>query len=611
MQILFLIIGFSFGFFPKEFLITNCHLIFDGGDDFSGRNGPYDSITDTESIVEQRDHDQSFSMERPKSLSVGGAKLISLEEAQTRHNRSEFMDIKSNPINTPGGSSSYIEVGGGPSSLPDKYHTVLPVPRSWQKRKTHSWRSLFTRQRSSNTDMKGLHVAAPIAKDIVHPTLANPCLEEEKVKHISLRSEADKSNNGKKPGDSFEGKPLEICIRSSSADSLRTAGHSRSVSHDSYFDLLQSPLRGAAGSPSREFSELGINFDREEPEMRIFSESESLVSSPRVPKDSSNRRVARCRPDDHANAMHSLNPSPKKQPRLNITSSSDGRWATNNNNNNINNNTNTNVNRTHNTNSEECYRKRYKLENQAQGNMEGLQSLSEDFQFIDCITPEHTTNSSTSPIYACAQIHNPPSSQRSSIYENCPRIVQTNEERESFNSPEKKYSNAKDEDRYSYPGMGRNFTDEKRKSGASVSPQKDNDNLPLQNTGRYSYCDPKNPNKMSQSGINLVLRSSSADIVENDLTERAKGNIITPSSPSKSPRYSLLVGETSSENSSSLNTPVYEMDTSAKEMVLVDFKNNDFKYLSGNYAPKELCNVMVDDAEVGSKLLLSQLRTQI
>lgn len=85
--------------------------------------------------------------------------------------------------------------------------------------------------------------------------------------------------------------------RSASIDSLRTVGHSRSVSHDSYFDLLQSPLRsGAAGTclpggvgtqqqpvaaDSRELSELGLNFESEEPEMRIFSESESLVCSPR------------------------------------------------------------------------------------------------------------------------------------------------------------------------------------------------------------------------------------------------------------------------------------------------------------------------------------------
>lgn len=39
-------------------------------------------------------------------------------------------------------------------------------------------------------------------------------------------------------------KPIEVCVRSNSIDSLRTAGHSRSVSHDSYFDLLQSPQRG-------------------------------------------------------------------------------------------------------------------------------------------------------------------------------------------------------------------------------------------------------------------------------------------------------------------------------------------------------------------------------
>lgn len=88
-------------------------------------------------------------------------------------------------------------------------------------------------------------------------------------------------------GDQFDGKSIttDVCVRSNSVDSLRTAGHSRSVSHDSYFDLLQSPLRGVVNCTSREYSELGINFDREEPEMRLFSESESLVSSPKVAKE--------------------------------------------------------------------------------------------------------------------------------------------------------------------------------------------------------------------------------------------------------------------------------------------------------------------------------------
>lgn len=277
-------------------MITNCGLIFDADDDFDRcyESLQYDSsLTDTESLqIEQRDHhDHSLYIERPKSLSVGGPKLISLEEAQTRHNRLEFVDVsKSHPINTPGGCSSYIEVGGGPSSLPDKYHTVLPVPRSWQKRKTHSWKSLFTRNnapapRNSNSsqEMKRFNAATSAAKKSVL-SISRPCREEDAVTHISLRNGQDAIMA--KSSDIFDGKPMDICVRSGSIDSLRTAGHSRSVSHDSYFDLLQSPLRaGTATCGSRELSELGLNFDREEPEMRIFSESESLVSSPRVTKD--------------------------------------------------------------------------------------------------------------------------------------------------------------------------------------------------------------------------------------------------------------------------------------------------------------------------------------
>lgn len=563
-------------------------MIFDADDEFG--TDQYDSMTDTESIVEQRDHDQNLSVERPKSLSVGGTRLISLEEAQTRHNRSDFIDInKSNPINTPGGSSSYIEVGGGPSSLPDKYHTVLPVPRSWQKRKTHSWKSLFSRgQRSSNSDMKGLSIATPTAKDITHTTLVGSCLEEEQIKHISLRSDQENGvGAGGKDGGSFDGKPLEICVRSSSADSLRTAGHSRSVSHDSYFDLLQSPLRGVAGSPSREFSELGINFDREEPEMRIFSESESLVSSPRVPKDASGRRIARCRPEDYASVMSSVNPSPKKQPRLNTPSPNETRWNSGG--------------RTHPI-PDESFRKRYKLENQSQYNMEDLQSLSEDFQFIDCITPEHSTNNPNA-IYACVQVHNPPSSQRSSIYEDGSKSLPCSmtDGKEHRGSPEKKCMIEGDtkEDRYSYPGMGRNFTEEKRGPGTHTSPQKERENSPSKKAGRYSYCDPKNSARDSCSGINLVLRSSSVDVVEKGDGERARVSNVTPSSPSKSPRYSLLVGETSSENSSSLNTPVYDMDTSARELVPAESKNDSFKYLSEHYSTKESNNVvMSEDSEV-------------
>lgn len=555
-------------------------MIFNGDDDYGGRGDQNDSLTDSESIVEQRDHDQSLNIERPKSLSMGGAKLISLEEAQTRHNRSDFTEInKTNPINTPGGSSSYIEVGGGPSSLPDKYHTVLPVPRSWQKRKTHSWRSLFTRgQRNSNSEMKGLSVAAP---PIVHPTLGNQNSQKEQVQHISLRGEQDKVDNNNKE-ESYDNKALKICVRSTSADSLRTAGHSRSVSHDSYFDLLQSPLRTVAASPSREFSELGINFDREEPEMRIFSESESLVSSPRVPMESGSRRIARCRTDDYASAMNNVNPSPKKQPRLNTPSPCDQRWISNHNKSRMS--------------SDESFRKRYKLENQAQWNVDDLHSLSEDFQYIDSITPEHNTNPPTST-YVCVQVYNPPqsSSQRSSIYENCLKSSTHSLAKDDDN----KYSNAKDDNRYSYPGMGNNFTENKRNLNVSQDLQTEDSetNLFSHNSNRYSYCDPKNSHRDAQSGINVVLRSTSIDVVEKNMNDRCKPSAMTPSSPSKSPRYSLLVGETSSENSSSLNTPVYETDTSSRDTVPTNLKSDGFKHVSGNSTNRDMNNVAMTDVD--------------
>lgn len=582
-----------------EYLITNCHLIFDADDDFDGYEMTgCDSLTDAE-CVEQREHDQtamsaaSMAMERPKSLSVGGAaRLISLEEAQNRQNRIEFVDVnKSHPINTPGGSSSYIEVGGGPSSLPDKYHTVLPVPRSWQKRKTHSWKSLFTRgQRNSNNgaDLKG---RAPITSASVKANARESnasTKSDEKVTHVSLRN--GQKNKMNKSVEIYEAKPMEICVRSSSVESLRTAGHSRSVSHDSYFDLLQSPLRNAttATSPSREYSELGLNFDREEPEMRIFSESESLVSSPRVPKDVSDRcdfhrnqrkcivancilsfelfqvqtrRVTRCRTDDYNSATNSVNPSPKKQPRLNIPSpaAETAHWALN------------ARNQQPQPTDDGSTRKRTKVDGQY--NLEDPQALS-DIQFIDCITPEHSITV-TNTIYACVQVHNAPSSKRSSIFDSEDDSVEPRNQlkavstKDRHSNPEnsKSKTNAKDA-RYSYPGIGEKFaTADAEKKYVCRFPI-NNNNATATNgesdkeaNARYSYCDPKNS---SRNNINLTLNGSNeSDTVKLNESEYSKLSIPTPSSPCQSARYSLLVGETSSENSSSLNTPIFDMEMSS------------------------------------------------
>lgn len=284
-----------------EYLIRNCHHIFDALEEATARlsyiatqgatpvtlaDNRMDSLTDCESLlVEQREHDQSLmSVERPKSLSASGPKLISLEEAQERHLRYDGFDMKhSMPINMISSVNSgqnigsYIEVGGGPSSLPDKYHTVLSVPRSWQKRKTHSWKSLFSRNQRpvSNGAAHDLKSSIVVASHITDDDSTSPPTRHKEATQVTFadndsiigvngkpsKSALMKRDDKHKSIELFEtsrsycgesSKPIEVCVRSNSIDSLRTAGHSRSVSHDSYFDLLQSPQRGQLTTcPSR------------------------------------------------------------------------------------------------------------------------------------------------------------------------------------------------------------------------------------------------------------------------------------------------------------------------------------------------------------------------
>ncbi|XP_055712132.1 GTPase-activating protein CdGAPr isoform X3 [Phlebotomus papatasi] len=499
-----------------EYLITNSELIFNANVEFSPHSTEDSthsrSSRDGESVEFERDHD-SLSIERPKSLNVsGGTKLISLEEAQIRQNRIDAMD-KTISVNSPhSGCMSYIEVGGGPSSLPDKYHTVLPVPRSWQKRKTHSWKSIFSRTpRQSNGSSN-----TPVSKDI--RVILTPSQDEDDLKTISSPDPVtplEEKSSISKAAEICDRKPMtmDICIRSNSVDSLRTTGHSRSVSHDSYFDLLQSPLRGIVNCPSRELSELGLNFDREEPEMRIFSESESLVSSPKVAKESATvssvRRVLRARPEEFTSTANSVNPSPKKQPRLNCQSPNT--WAI------------------PSTICDESSCKRYKLEDQ----------LS-DIQFIDCGTPEHSTQ------YTSAQVHNPPDLVESPSDTPTPTTTITTLDDFLVDSPmllgsanrfsypqyeSNKSSFGKYEGRFSYPGNGKNV------KFSTMTALKD-----------------KPEDKMEPSGME-----------KKNVTEEACKNLtVTPPSSHHSPRYSLLVGETSSDNSSSVTTtPMFDVDLSS------------------------------------------------
>ncbi|XP_030554788.1 GTPase-activating protein CdGAPr [Drosophila novamexicana] len=545
-----------------EYLIRNCHNIFDALEDHNARLSivgstaaasaaaaaaaagelRLESLTDCESLlVEQREQDQSLGLvERPKSLSTGGAKLISLEEAQERHSRIECSgDLKQSlPINmmsnsTAGGAGgnaasnigSYIEVGGGPSSLPDKYHTVLSVPRSWQKRKpdkTPSWKSIFTRsQRQGNEPGHKLILEGASSKE----SSGSSRVSFVQASHVHATKELSKHDKPKSiellettrdARDSALGsKPMELCIRSNSIDSLRTVGHSRSVSHDSYFDLLQSPQRGHMTTcPSRELSELGLNFDREEPEMRIFSESESLVSSPRVGKENvppasgcATRRIMRARPEEFSSQTNSVNPSPKKQPRLNLLSPSAARILPH-----------PNPQQTcgHEPAGAENCCKRYKLEDQ----------LS-DIQFIDCGTPEHPLPAQQQ--FASVEVHPPPKPARAQAQAQLP-------------SP----TGATGAARYSYPSV---------QLGAKRKEQ-------LAAKERFSY-----QGTFTQSGLKPEPAGTTRSIHNGNATLRGtdqstvKLPVPTPTTPAHSPRYSLLLCDTeSSENSSAVNTPQYDME---------------------------------------------------
>ncbi|KAL5020419.1 hypothetical protein ScPMuIL_003311 [Solemya velum] len=125
-----------------EFLICYADLIF--SDKMPSYNSP-----------EMR---KSHKKPRPKSLAISTpTRLLSLEEARDR--------ALSANLKVP--SQKYIDVGGGPDSLPAKYHTVIDLP-GYKKRvqkdlgpiknkksPVSGWKSLFSRSRSGSVKQKG------------------------------------------------------------------------------------------------------------------------------------------------------------------------------------------------------------------------------------------------------------------------------------------------------------------------------------------------------------------------------------------------------------------------------------------------------------------------
>lgn len=272
------------------------------------------------------------------------------------------------------------------------------------------------------------------------------------------------------------------------------------------------------------------------------------------------RRVTRCRTDD-SGAANSVNPSPKKQPRLNLAPSKESQWNANN--------------RNSQQMDDGSLRKRTKVEDRDYC-LEDRSSLS-DIQFIDSITPEHTVTAHT--IYACAQIHNPPASNRTSIIDESPTPPSEQRPQLRITSFDNKINDKIEnkESRFSYPGMGQKFSEEKSfLSRFSINENNDK--------GRRSCNELKSLNRSLQSSDGLAMSNSLPDHLKNSGNDHSKCSI--PSSPSKSPRYSLLVGETSSENSSTLNTPAFDMDMSSATHQF-DQRLNELKSLTTNSNAKD------------------------
>ena len=125
-----------------EYLIRYCELI------FSDKMPSYNTSSNPGSAIQEENNKKL----RPKSLAISTpTKLLSLEEARNRvHN-----------LGTLGGAGpdqtqKYIEVGGGPKSLPQKYHTVIDLPgrRSMKQRKSPiGWKAIF--KSKGNTSKNG------------------------------------------------------------------------------------------------------------------------------------------------------------------------------------------------------------------------------------------------------------------------------------------------------------------------------------------------------------------------------------------------------------------------------------------------------------------------
>jgi len=292
-----------------EYLIKYCELIFS------------DKLPQYSTLNTDQNTPRTITKCRPKSLAISTpTKLITLEEARNR-----ALTACNNIEN-----QKYIEVGGGPENLPAKYHTVIELPGkkggSFKHKKSTAWKSIFSgkeKKKSTSSDRK---ISTPSELNLLSISQGNPPtsgdFKQAQVKRTlrpvrsaeSLVAQGRSDRNSKEisvpsaghtphtPVSTYSSDmdvlgPLET-VTSAVSDYRKESPkcHNRSSSHDSYFERKHSvqfktdmddPMDEGekAVSPhmkldsSLDISEIQVNFDLEDAEMKIFSEDEALMST--------------------------------------------------------------------------------------------------------------------------------------------------------------------------------------------------------------------------------------------------------------------------------------------------------------------------------------------
>ncbi|GAB6027398.1 hypothetical protein CHUAL_001672 [Chamberlinius hualienensis] len=192
---------------------------------------------------------------RPKSLAISTpTKLLSLEEARSR----ALGAIQYN--------QKYIEVGGGPSMLPNKYHTVIDLPdrkrgSSKHKKSPSGWKSFFSKGKSqqsvrerdkSKSRRKGSTTPSDpgISMSDKAATETDASRNNNRLRSVkSAESLISSAANSQRNSDAIDGVNVnndagcEDLLSSSlgavASAQLRQSPHShiRSISHDSYFEF--------------------------------------------------------------------------------------------------------------------------------------------------------------------------------------------------------------------------------------------------------------------------------------------------------------------------------------------------------------------------------------